>query len=466
MRALREELYAGSWSSIDWEARQDTVSGVDVYRRSSRILKGVNRVMDRVEALALRKVRDRALREVLDHITYEDDVTSGIDIGPVNKVLNAFVHFFDDPDGPRLARALERTDDYLWDGPDGTKMQGYNGSQLWDTAFAVQALLASPSRTDAEDVIARAYDFIRDNRDPRGRPRPGALLPPRIARRLAFLDARPRLADHRLHVRGAQVRPRARGTIPARRSPRAARTTPSGSSSRGRTTTAAGRPTSGSAPGASMERLNPSEVFGDIMVDYSYVECTSACVQALAAARTHARAPERRARSTAPSSRRSPSCGRRSDPTGASRGRGRCASPTGHGLASAASSPAGASPTGRRRAPARASFCSEAARRRAAGGKHGDSCREHRWIEAAEGHVVQTSWALMALVRAGHTDVERDATRGRRSSSSARTRREGGRRSRSSASSTGPVSSTTTTTATYFPLWALSEYLQRGGCAS
>jgi squalene cyclase len=27
--------------------------------------------------------------------------------------------------------------------------------------------------------------------------------------------------------------------------------------------------------------LNPSEVFGDIMIDYSYVECTSACVTAL-----------------------------------------------------------------------------------------------------------------------------------------------------------------------------------------
>ena len=36
-----------------------------------------------------------------------------------------------------------------------------------------------------------------------------------------------------------------------------------------------------------MERLNPSQVFGDIMVDYSYVECTSACLQALVSARAH-----------------------------------------------------------------------------------------------------------------------------------------------------------------------------------
>ena len=31
------------------------------------------------------------------------------------------------------------------------------------------------------------------------------------------------------------------------------------------------------------ELMNPSEVFGDIMIDYSYVECSSACITALVA---------------------------------------------------------------------------------------------------------------------------------------------------------------------------------------
>ena len=33
---------------------------------------------------------------------------------------------------------IPRIYDYLWVAEDGLKMQGYNGSQLWDTAFAVQ----------------------------------------------------------------------------------------------------------------------------------------------------------------------------------------------------------------------------------------------------------------------------------------------------------------------------------------
>ena len=33
-----------------------------------------------------------------------------------------------------------RLDDYLWVAEDGMKMQGYNGSQCWDTSFAVQVM--------------------------------------------------------------------------------------------------------------------------------------------------------------------------------------------------------------------------------------------------------------------------------------------------------------------------------------
>ena len=48
--------------------------------------------------------------------------------------------------------------DYLWVAEDGMKMQGYNGSQCWDTAFAVQVrwrrrIITSSSST----AVARPY---------------------------------------------------------------------------------------------------------------------------------------------------------------------------------------------------------------------------------------------------------------------------------------------------------------------
>ena len=35
---------------------------------------------------------------------------------------------------------MARVADYLWVAEDGMKMKGYNGSQCWDTSFAIQAV--------------------------------------------------------------------------------------------------------------------------------------------------------------------------------------------------------------------------------------------------------------------------------------------------------------------------------------
>jgi hypothetical protein len=44
--------------------------------------------------------------------------------------------------------------DYLWVAEDGLKMQGYNGSQLWDTAFAVQVRRAMRRRGRRHNVCS------------------------------------------------------------------------------------------------------------------------------------------------------------------------------------------------------------------------------------------------------------------------------------------------------------------------
>ena len=56
--------------------------------------------------------------------------------------------------------AARRLQDYLWVAEDGMKMQGYNGSQLWDTSFAVQALAAASLGADADRCLRKAHDYI------------------------------------------------------------------------------------------------------------------------------------------------------------------------------------------------------------------------------------------------------------------------------------------------------------------
>ena len=57
-------------------------------------------------------------------------------------------------------RHIPRLHDYLWVAEDGMKMQGYNGSHLWDTAFAVQAIAASGLAADFQRCMQRAHSYL------------------------------------------------------------------------------------------------------------------------------------------------------------------------------------------------------------------------------------------------------------------------------------------------------------------
>ena len=103
VRALRDELYAGKWASIDWDAAPRHGRGRrGVPPPTTVALRATNRALEAAERVVPARLRERGARRGLRHIVYEDRVTSFIDIGPVNKVLNAFVHHFDEP-GRRAA---------------------------------------------------------------------------------------------------------------------------------------------------------------------------------------------------------------------------------------------------------------------------------------------------------------------------------------------------------------------------
>ena len=73
----------------------------------------------------------------------EDVNTAFLDLGPVNKVFNMLVVFLvDGPDSIPFRKHLERIPDFLWMSKYGMMMNGTNGSQLWDTSFAVQSIAA------------------------------------------------------------------------------------------------------------------------------------------------------------------------------------------------------------------------------------------------------------------------------------------------------------------------------------
>lgn len=105
-------------------------------------------------------LRKWSLNECIDHIKQEDINTKHICIGPVNKVLNMLCVFYHEGASDHFKKHIDRCYDYLWLSDDGMKFQGYNGSQLWDTAFAVQAIMATGLGEEYKASVIHAHDYI------------------------------------------------------------------------------------------------------------------------------------------------------------------------------------------------------------------------------------------------------------------------------------------------------------------
>ena len=167
---LRCEIFLEDFQTINWSMARNYVAESDLYSPHSWILNVTNVAMKAFEYLGLTTLRQKALDEVLDHIKAEDFNTDCIGIGPVSKAVNLLVRFYSDGIGSDVFKThCERVNDYLWFfysnlriSHDGMKLQGTNGSQVWDTEFAIQALLESilKENPSVKKCIGDALKFL------------------------------------------------------------------------------------------------------------------------------------------------------------------------------------------------------------------------------------------------------------------------------------------------------------------
>ncbi|CAM9367198.1 unnamed protein product, partial [Phaeothamnion confervicola] len=176
--ALRRELYVEEYDSIDWDATRHLVSPLDDYspihpfmRLAQNVLALYERWWWRTLGLGpvARRLRARGMRFASEYMAEEDEQTNYIDIGPVNKVLNwvsAWLAGGRRRDTNAYCRHLQRVDDYLWVAEDGMKMQGYNGSQCWDTSFAAQAVVESGLAAEFPGCCRAAWRYFERTQIP------------------------------------------------------------------------------------------------------------------------------------------------------------------------------------------------------------------------------------------------------------------------------------------------------------
>ncbi|KAK9909494.1 hypothetical protein WJX75_003160 [Coccomyxa subellipsoidea] len=285
--SLREELYPGSYGSINWNAARNQCASTDLYYPHPWIQDVLWWSLYKAEGLLLgSSLRKKALQEVMRHVHYEDENTRYVCIGPVNKVINMLCCWLENPDSEAFKRHIPRLYDFLWVAEDGMKMQGYNGSQLWDTTFAVQAICATGLAHEFSDCLRRAHNYVDVTQVREDCPGPLSAWYRHISKGAWPFSTR----DHGWPIsdcssEGLKAALSIAALDPAK----------------------VGAPISderlfdcvnvilsyqngdggwatyeNTRSYSALELINPSETFGDIVIDYSYVECASACMTALA----------------------------------------------------------------------------------------------------------------------------------------------------------------------------------------
>ncbi|KAF9786352.1 lanosterol synthase [Thelephora terrestris] len=140
--SLREELYTQDYDSIEWEGQGNNVCKVDLYAPHSALFDGLNVILTQYEKCSLPPLRRAALKRVYELILTEDDNTDFQDLGPVNKMMNFIVRWLvDGPESVAFKKHRRRRADFMWLAGEGMMMTGTNGSQLWDIAFISQAIV-------------------------------------------------------------------------------------------------------------------------------------------------------------------------------------------------------------------------------------------------------------------------------------------------------------------------------------
>ncbi|XP_021893546.1 cycloartenol synthase 2-like isoform X1 [Carica papaya] len=288
--SLRKELYTVPYHEIDWNQARNLCAKEDLYYPHPLVQDMLWAALHKVVEPILmywpgKRLREKALRTVMEHIHYEDENTRYLCIGPVNKVLNMLCCWLEDPNSEAFKLHLPRVYDYLWIAEDGMKMQGYNGSQLWDTAFAVQAIIATNIFEEYGPTLRKAHSYIKSsqvlencpgNLDSWYRHISKGAWPFSTADHgwpisdctAEGLKAALLLSKIPLEVVGEPV--------DAKRLYDAVNVILSLQNAEGGFATY-----ELTRSYAWLEMINPAETFGDIVIDYPYVECTSAAIQGL-----------------------------------------------------------------------------------------------------------------------------------------------------------------------------------------
>ncbi|KAF8779295.1 hypothetical protein HU200_002976 [Digitaria exilis] len=164
--SIREEIYSVPYNEVDWNIARTSCAKEDLhYPRSllqNVLWATVNKFVEPLlNSWPFNMLRERSLKNLMEHIHYEDESTKFIGICPINKALNMICCWVENPNSEAFKQHLPRIYDYLWVAEDGMKAQVYDGCQSWETAFIIQAYCETGLVPELGSFLHRAYDFLK-----------------------------------------------------------------------------------------------------------------------------------------------------------------------------------------------------------------------------------------------------------------------------------------------------------------
>ncbi|SCU79659.1 LADA_0B02300g1_1 [Lachancea dasiensis] len=288
---IRAELYRQDFETIDFSKHRNTVCNVDLYYPHTRFLNAANTALTFYE----RYLRPNWLLKYSTAKTYElikkeIQNTDYLCIAPVSMAFCALVALIEEGrDSYQFQRFVDGFNEVLFMGPKGITVMGTNGAQTWDCAFAIQYYFIAglAERPEFKSTIENAYKFLcRSQFDTECAP--GSFRDKRIGgwpfstktQGYTVSDCTAEALKAIIMVKNSSAYSHIKYEISDKRLENSIDVLLSlqnvdafeygsfATYEKIRATTA-------------MEKLNPAEVFGNIMVEFPYVECTDSSILGL-----------------------------------------------------------------------------------------------------------------------------------------------------------------------------------------
>ncbi|KAF8271575.1 terpene synthase [Lactarius quietus] len=376
--SLREELYAQPYDTIDWPAQRNNVSAADLHSPHSGLFDIISVILGAYEQCIIPPLRHAGTECAYKLIVYEDENTGYQTLGPVSKMMNQIARYHvEGPESEAYKRHDDKRRDFMWLASEGMMMCGTNGSQLWDIGFITQALVETGLASDESNKENPKYFEVSNRHRTKGAwpfstkeqgytvsdcTGEGLKSVLYLQNQLHFtptLVSDDRLFDAVDTLLTMQNRDGGFASYELVRGP------------------------------SWLESLNPAEVFGNIMIEYEYPECTTSVITSLSIFRKHY--PKYRVKEIAKTIQRAITFMHAIQ------------RPEGGWVGSWGICFTYATIESSRRA------CDFLVSKQRADGGWGESyktCEACVWIEHENTQVVQTSWAAMALMYAKYPHTE------------------------------------------------------------